>query len=269
MPPEIDPGAYMPCPVDDGWLAFRNELTARAADGARYPIAITRGLRLQPLEAGNGIAAGGTILVRQEVRNLGPVTLDRHVGLWYIAQVPSERPGTIVIPVWEGAAPGSVNPYFGSDLSGVLRQRGSTIIAKALGGRKWKLGVPAAAAAGGISFVREGSHGARTDRGGEGDSWTVVSLRFAVDPDGTYLDRASGGRSMPSNGDAVQAYNYPGTGDAAFSEIEAHAPAVRLEPGERQVFDIEMTVASGTLAGVMSFLGKTGAPGLTPSDLSW
>ena len=197
------------------------------------------------------------------------MTLDRHVGLWYIAQVPSERPGTIVIPVREGAAPGRVNPYFGSDLSGVLRQRGSAIIAKALGGRKWKLGVPAAVAAGGISFIREGSPGARTARAGGIDSWTVVSLHFTVDPGGTYLDMASDGRSMPSNGDAVQAYNDAGTGEAAFSEIEAHAPAVRLEPGERQAFDIEMTIASGTLAGVIDFPGRTSAPGLTPSDLSW
>ena len=59
VPPEIDPGAYTPCPVDDGWLSFRNELTARAADGARFPIAITRSLKLQPLEAGNGIGGGG------------------------------------------------------------------------------------------------------------------------------------------------------------------------------------------------------------------
>ena len=40
----------------------------------------------------------------------------------------------------------------------------------------------------------------------------------------------------------MQAYNDSGTGAMAFAEIEAHAPAVTLAPGERQVFDVVLRV---------------------------
>jgi hypothetical protein len=72
-----------------------------------------------------------------------------------------------------------------------------------------------------------------------------VGFQFPVDPDGVYLDRPPAAIGEHGPGDAVQAYNDPGLGALAFSEIEAHAPAMALGPGERQEFEIVMTVAIG------------------------
>jgi hypothetical protein len=69
-------------------------------------------------------------------------------------------------------------------------------------------------------------------------------MRFAVDPSGTYVDKASHVvPGAPANGDAAQIYCDAGTGDLAFCEIEAHAPAPLLAPGESQGQDISITVA--------------------------
>jgi hypothetical protein len=267
VPRELDPGDYRPSPADAGWIAFRNTFTARSADGASYPVAITRSMRIEGLPAGNAPspAAEVRIRLRHEIENMGSTPLDRRMGLWCIVQVPSEKTGTILIPLSEGAPAGSVRPYFAELPPDVLRSSGRAVLLKALGGQKYKIGVPASAAAGSIAFVRPARYDA-----GAADRWTLVSLRFAVDPSGIYLDRPSYGPEAESTGgDAVQAYNDPGTGDLAFSEIEAHTPAVRLDPGERQLFRVDVTIATGPEHDVVEYLRRELAPGVTPSDLSW
>ena len=263
VPPEIDPGDYRPAPADEGWIAFRNVVTARSADGASYPVAITRSMCIERLPAGValGPSKGVRISFHHELENTGSAPIDRRLGLWCIVQVPSEKTSTILVPLRDVAVAGSVRPYFAVPPHGVLRSSGRTVLVKALGGQKYKIGVSAQAAAGGIAFARP----SRT-----GTDWILVSLSFAVDPSGVYLDRPSHGQEAEtSNGDAVQAYNDPGTGDLAFSEIEAHAPALRLEPGQRQFIQIEMVIAAGPEHEIVEYIQRKVAPGLTPSDLSW
>jgi hypothetical protein len=267
VPPELDPGDYRRAPADEGWMAFRNVFNARSADGATYPVAITRSMRIEGLPSARALGQTSTarMLFRHEIENTGSAPIDGRIGLWFIVQVPSEKTGTILIPVREGAPAGSVHPYWAELPPGVLRSSGRAVLLKALGGRKYKIGVPASAAAGRIAFVRPARHDA-----GAADRWTLVALRFAVDRAGAYLDRPSHGpEAERSGGDAIQAYNDPGTGELAFSEIEAHAPATRLEPGQRQSFEIEMTMTAGPKNEIMESIQHAAAPGITPSDLSW
>jgi hypothetical protein len=263
VPRELDPGEYRPARADEGWIAFRNVFTARSADGASYPVAITRSMRIEEVAAPQapGRSSAVRILFRHEIENTGTTPIDRRLGLWCIVQVPSEKTGTIIIPLRDGAPAGSVHPYFADLPTGVLRTSGRTVLLKALGGRKYKIGVPAQAATGGIAFVRP-------SRAGKG--WILVSLDFAIDRSGVYLDRPSYGPGAESSGgDAVQAYNDTGTGDLAFSEIEAHAPAATLGPRERQSFQIEMTIAARPEHELMEYILREVAPGATPSDPSW
>ncbi|MCX7037580.1 MAG: hypothetical protein NT005_00295 [Spirochaetes bacterium] len=263
VPRELDPGDYQPAPADEGWIAFRNACTARAADGAVFSLAITRSMRIEERQLAQAPERTPAVraLFRHEIENTGSAPIDRRLGLWFIAQVPSEKTGTILIPLREGAPAGSVHPYFGELPPGVLRVSGHMALLKALGGQKYKIGVSAQAAAGGIAFVRP----SRT-----GTDWILVSLGFAVDRSGGYLDRPSHGpEAESSGGDAVQAYNDPGTDHLAFSEIEAHAPAATLGPGERQSFQIEMTIAARPEREIMEYFQRDVAPGVTPSDLSW
>ena len=263
VPQELDPGDYRPSPADEGWIAFRNVFTARSADGASYPVAITRSMRIEELPSARAPeqTSAAQILFRHEIENTGSAPIDRRLGLWCIVQVPSENKGTILIPLRDGAPPGSVHPCFAELPPGVLRTCGHAVLVKALGGQKYKIGVSAQAAAGGIVFARPSQ---------TGKGWILVSLGFAVDPSDIYLDRPSHGpEAETSSGDAVQAYNDPGTGDLAFSEIEAHAPAVVLGPGQRQSSQIEMTIAAQPEHEIMHDIQRDVAPGVTSSDLSW
>jgi hypothetical protein len=226
-------------------------------------VAITRSMCFEELASAQapGRTSAVRILFRHKIENTGSAPIDRRLGLWCIVQVPSERAGTILIPLRDGAPADSVHPYFAELLTGVLRTSGRTVLLKALGGQKYKIGVSAPAATGGIAFVRP----SRT-----GTDWILVSLAFAVDRSGVYLDRPSHGpEAESSGGDAVQAYNDPGTGDLAFSEIEVHAPAVRLEPGQQQSFEIEMRIAAAAQSALMGIVRGEIAADVTPSDPSW
>jgi hypothetical protein len=263
VPRELDPGDFRLAPAAEGWIAFRNVFTARSADGASYPVAITRSMCIEELPSARAPerTSAVRILFRHEVQNTGNALIDRRLGLWCIVQVPSETTGTILIPLRDGAPVGSVHPCFAELPPGVLRMSGRTVLVKALGGQKYKIGVSAQAAAGGIAFVRPSRTTSR---------WILATLSFPVDPRGTYLDAPSfGPGGSGDHGDAVQAYNDPGEGELAFSEIEAHTPAVRLGPGQQQSFQIEMRLASAAGAEISGLLQREVAPGITPSDLSW
>ncbi len=261
VPPGIDPGSYAAIPGAAGWTCLRTAFTARASDGAVFPLLLTRCLRI---EADPALPGRACIRIRQLLENAGPAPVDRRASPWCIVQVPSEAAGTIVVGMRPGAGPGSVVPYFGTGRAIQSRAGTSAVLVKALGGTRWKLGVPADASSGAVSFVRRSRLHA-----GPGAPWTFVGLRFATDPAGAYLEKAAYGAGEPVRGDAVQAYNDPGTGDAAFSEIEAHAPAARIPTGGKHEVEVELVIGAGGFADAAALLADAGCPGLTPSDLSW
>jgi hypothetical protein len=237
VPPELDPAAYAPVPEgreDEGWHAWRTTLGARAADGCGFPIAITRAVRL-----GDEQPPGKGVVLRAELRttleNTGQEPIEGRVGLWNIVQVPAVHRGLITIPLRPGTASEAVHPYFAPLPRGVLAMRRSSAHLRVQGGTRYKVGVSTAAAMGEIGFVGR----SRMERGR-----IRVSLECPVDPRGLYLDRPplETERGQQGPGDALQAYSDSGTGAMAFAEIEAHAPAVTLAPGERQVFDVVLRV---------------------------
>jgi hypothetical protein len=224
VPPELDPGAYAPVPATEGWHAWRTRLLARAADGKQYPVAVTREVRIDDPQSAAPIPVL-RIRFRHAVENIGATPIDKRVGLWCIAQVPSDHAAAILIPLRGGIRSDGIRPYFEELPPGALRITRGLAYLRAQGGTRYKVGAPPAVAAGGIAFI---------GRSRLGPGRVLVCLQFPVDPTGA-----------PGPGDAVQAYNDPGLGALAFSEIEAHAPAMALGPGERQEFEIVMTVAVG------------------------
>ena len=259
VPAEIDPGNYAPAAAEEGWLSWRSAFTARAADGARFPIAITRSMRIarRPEEPDDGPVL--CIRFRHTLENTGSAPIDRRIGLWCVVQVPSELAGTILIPTRVETPAAAVRPYFGALPPGVLRAAGGVAYLKALGGRKYKVGVSSAESDGRIAFL---------GRSRTGTGRILVALRFPVDPSAAYLDKPSHGPEAEElNGDPVQAYNDPGRNENAFSEIEAHAPALVLAPGACQSFEIDMTIASADESAISKIIRREVAAGVTDSEL--
>jgi hypothetical protein len=244
VPPALDPGNYHPCPVAPGWLGFKSSFTARPADGRELPVAITRRMRLEALP---GAPDALRIRFQHELANTGASAIERCIGLWSIIQLPCEEKASVLFRMAPGATrtPGTAgaaaipHPYFTELPADVLRGAGPTVqVLEVKGGRKYKVGVAAAASAGVVAFLGP----ARVPQA-EG-SWILTAQRFAVEPDGVYLDTPDDtGPAARRNGDAVQAYNDPGTGARAFCEIEAHAPAVEITPGGSQEVEIDILVA--------------------------
>jgi hypothetical protein len=239
VPPDLDPGNYEAISALTGWRNYRTILEASAADGARFPISITRSMRLS-----EKVPAHPATLVfdfRHEVRNLGTSTVDRRIGLWSILQLPCAEVGTVFFALTSRHAEGDscLRPYFVALPPGVSGLSGKWAWLRVRGGSRYKVGLGAKDSNGTVLHIRRSSV-AGSDR----NSYLLVAMRFAVDPAGVYLDKPSHrGTEALMNGDAAQAYSDPGKGDRAFCEIEAHSGAACLGPGESDISEIEVTVA--------------------------
>lgn len=71
------------------------------------------------------------------LENKGRTVIDRQVGLWCIAQIPSDPHGTIVIPV---KGQGAVHPCYEEVPAGMLRQQAGHVLLKTGGKKKYKVG---------------------------------------------------------------------------------------------------------------------------------
>ncbi|HEY9595824.1 MAG TPA: DUF6786 family protein, partial [Spirochaetia bacterium] len=231
VPEELDPGGYVEVPGTDGWRSWECRFTARCLDGESFPVSLTRSVRIARGERGPVRLA--RVQLRQTLTNRGGTALDRRIGLWSIAQCPCGEGGRIVLTLAPDHGPSCVRPSFAPLLEGVLEMRPEAAVLRTVPGVKYKVGCDAHSAAGGVAFVGP--------RGGE---YLLVALLTDVDREGTYLDRPVFGGEVPC-GDAIQAYNDPGTGGMAFCELETHAPALRLAPGGSQQAEVSMVVAFG------------------------
>ena len=254
VPPALDPGDYRPSAAAPGWMSFRSSFVARAADGQDLPVAITRRMRL---EAMPGAADALRIRFQHELTNTSATVIRNRIGLWSIIQLPCQEKGTVLFRLTPGAADAArvPHPYFTELPPDVVHGTGTIQFLEVKGGRKYKVGVAAAASAGVVTHLRP----ARAPKRRE--SWILTAQKLTVDRDGVYLDKPdyTGGGSG-DNGDAAQAYNDTGTGPHAFCEIEAHAPAVEVPAGASQIVEIEILIAradrtrmNGILAGELGF----------------
>ncbi|HVO40943.1 MAG TPA: DUF6786 family protein [Spirochaetia bacterium] len=246
--PAMDPAEYRETPAEEGWLAFRSEMTVRTQRGEEYRVAVMRRMKLE--ESGSGRALRMRLV--QGLQNAGTVPLDRQIGLWCIAHVPSDRGGMILIPI---RGPRAAHPCYETPPAGVVREQGGCVFLQTGGVGMYKIGVGAGEAAGSIASLRPARLAGKT---GHEQGWVLTAMRFSVDPAATYVDRPSHESVRDAeNGDAVQVYNAAETGRLSYSELEVHAPAVLLAPGGAQEYEIEMTVAAGSGSEVCETLRET------------
>jgi len=244
VPGDLDPASYRP-DHGEGAHRWRAELHVRSADGSTHRVGISRSMALGPHPRIPGAMA---IRFRHELSNRGDCMLDRRISLWGLIQLPCEEGGgaVFVCLTRPGAAP---VPYFGEVPDPVPGDDGRAAWFRLPGGARFKAGIPASSFAGTLGFVRR----SRLPRGAP---LILAAMTFRVQPVAAYLERApalwrspaaagSGGDAGDASpGDAAQVYQDPGTGPSAFCEIEAHAPAPRLAPGEASAEDILITIAA-------------------------
>lgn len=215
----------------DGRNAFsaccRGELRVASADGTGYHLQIERRVEVRDLP-GTGRSGAGAILlrIRHCLRNLGRTALPGSAGLWGILQLPCQPEGTLLLPDLP------YRSYFGALPDGWARRRDGRLELRAGPGQRYKIGQRPPGPAALLAHRRP-----------EGSARLEVALRFPCSPEGPYLD---GPLSEPgSPGDALQAYNSPLSGREAFCELESHAPAAILAPGQTQQQTVEIEVRYG------------------------
>ena len=237
--PSLDPGDYKSHNGTDGWRLWRNDFTLKSADGEQIRLALSRGSRISD---GPTPPDGAKILrigLLRKLENRGDEPLPHLAGLWNIIQVPSGDGCVVLIPVKTRSKPAAVHPYYYKLPAEAISCTPGLVTLRMSGGRAYKIGVGPDASTGAIAALRWSRI--------EADRFCLVILRFEVDPEARYLDRSSWeGEEGSTNGDPVQAYNSPALGENAFAEIEAHAPAAFLSPGECQSIKMEITIAESS-----------------------
>jgi hypothetical protein len=186
VPLELDPGSYSPVPEKGEWRGYRSAFTARAASGERYPIVLTRSMRI--LEGTDAGLRGSALSIRfrHELTNAGTAIIDRRIGLWSILQLPCGEPGTVLFGLRaepaDAAAP--LRPYFSSLPEGIAGYSGNLAWMRAGGGRKYKVGLPGAYSAGTVAFLRRSRVRRADDK-----TFLLTALSFNVDAAAAYLDK--------------------------------------------------------------------------------
>jgi len=253
VPEEIDPASYVPVPAADGGRSYRADMEARAADGSRYSIAVTRSMSLEQRRS----SWGSILLVRfrNELANRGSVRLDRRLGLWNLIQLPCDVEGIVFV-----AGGPSFRAYHGRLPTVNAGSSGRMAWMRVRGGSRFKAGMSPSDFGGTMGFVRRSRLG-----GSNEDALILTAMAWDPDPSGTYVDlHPESGPLASRNGDAAQVYGDAGTGDMAFCEVEAHAPAPLLGSGQSQSVDITISVAKppreGLAACVSDLLGVEAPP---------
>jgi hypothetical protein len=231
VPPQLDPGRYRAAPAPAGGKSYGMALTARSADGSSRDITLARSMSIEQESTSTGTVLH--IRFRHELGNAGSTVLERKIGLWSIIQLPCDEPGVIFI-----AGGRTLRPYFGELPAMGMGDEGRVAWMRVRGGTRFKAGVSPSDFAGTIGFVRR----ARVPESGR-MPFIFTTMSWEADPTGRYVDGPTGTDSRASGGDAAQAYCDPGTGDLAFCEIEAHAPAPLLAPRESAAQDIRISIA--------------------------
>ncbi len=241
-PPQVDNGDYRPiAPPRPGVLAYESSFQVTTNDGTPYSLRFRReiGALANPL-AGDPLWDGlkgrvgfAGVAFAHALQNRSRTVIDREIGLWSLVQVRGR--GTAIIPVTEGD--GSVKKVYRDYYEPIPEDRralqGGAFTFFLDGSRRYKVGVPADRTGGLVGWLTKFPSGAGL----------LLVQRFAVDPAAKYIDRPKD--APATNGDPFQCYNHLSGGPEGFSELECHAPSVRLEPDGEQVFPVELFVYRG------------------------
>jgi hypothetical protein len=205
VPPALDPGAYRLLECGASTARCGSECRLRPADGAEYRLRLQRQIEIgSPPDLPPG-ARGVDLRIRHSLGNAGRRPICARVGLWSILQLPSLPEGELSLPDI---------PYrlrFGALPAGWARREAGRLALRTLPARRWKVGQPPSGPEAVIAHRRPAPLGE-----------VRITMRCAAVLEGPYLD----------GGDILQTYNSPLSGEEAFCELECHAPAPTLAPGE-------------------------------------
>ncbi|MDZ7262455.1 MAG: hypothetical protein ONB05_10165 [candidate division KSB1 bacterium] len=251
VPAQMDPGNYQLVKREGKSIVCANEFALRNKRDEEYQVKITRTITLldEAPETAEGLGFVG-LQFTHELENLSNKTLGQDVspmGLWSLIQInPS---GTIFVPVQKDQKHGGIiyRDYGGEAFNVIPPERlvvsDEVLCLKVDGKFRCKLGIAPWACKNGLAYLsyREGAEG------------ILYLKQFEVEPEGMYLDHPWG---KPSDyGDAIQMYNDDGK-MGGFAEMECHAPAKALAPGEKQSHTITFTMYTGELETLKKIAGE-------------
>ena len=218
--PALDPGAYRLVENRPSETLCRGECRISSADGTRYHLRIERQAEIGDLPRG-----AVRLSLRHRLRNLGPAAIGAGAGLWSILQLPCQPEGTMLLP----DVP--YRPYFSAPPADWVSRQEGKLQVRTAPGRRWKIGQRP-----------DGPEALLVHRRQEAAGQVRVEVRWPVSPEALYLDKPL---AEPGLGDALQAYNSPLDGREAFCEMECHAPAVSLAPGQEEGQSVEIRIHYG------------------------
>lgn len=235
-PAELDPGNYKPVWISTKGCSYKNIFSITSADKKKYDISLTRTMAIENNPHAVGWHSIKSLLLRfsHQLANEGSSTINKAVGLWSLLQVPCEVKGTVIIPLLFTNDRNYRDTYFRKVPEGCIKVADDIIYMQVLGGIDYKIGVGADQSAGCIASISP----SRVDK-----DYVMIIKKFKVDNKGAYADRPA--KEPETNGDPIQSYNSSDKGDAAFFELECHAPSIELKPQETQTFDIQIYFYKG------------------------
>jgi hypothetical protein len=238
VPNVMDPGDYkITKHIPHSMIEMKNDFDVITTDKTSYSLSFNRKITLKKndLEQNIPFLKNKSLFVELEhtLENLGKAAINKEIGLWSIIQI--EPPGKIVVQLKNA----NVDNYFCDNYyeripKERIRKENNLAIIYVDGAKRYKLGFPPNKVLGKIAYLSKFKE----------DRYFLVVKSFEIDHDAIYVDKPY--NSDRANGDVIQIYNHSEGGKLAFAELEAHAPAVLLLPGETQTFKIDMFFLTGT-----------------------
>jgi hypothetical protein len=239
VPQQMDPGQYELTAQTTRQVECANEFTICNRDQAEYHVRIIRKIKSLDSPPLPGLVKFAGFEFTHSILNLGTTTWGREVdfmGLWSLVQI--NPGGTLLVPL-KPDVPAAYRNYFNIFTVSHLQATKALLRVKIDGKFRGKLGIAPAAARDWLGYL--------CDRGP--NSYLIIK-QFLVDPTGIYLDHPWG--QTAAYGDPVQLYNDDGK-MGGFGEMECHAPANVLKPGEQQDFSADIRFYTGPIQDLLEF----------------
>lgn len=248
VPEVMDPGTYKIINhIPNKTVEMKNDFNVLTTDNTQYHFSMNRRITLLNNDCDHSpyIPQEKTLLVEFEHRleNRGKTAINKEIGLWSILQV--NPPGKIIVPLKNTYNYNFFcDNYYEKIPEERIRKENNFAIVYVDGARRYKLGFPPDKVLGKIAYVSKFND----------DRYYFILKSFDIPENAVYVDKPY--KDKRADGDVIQIYNHSEGGDMAFSELEIHAPAPFLLPGESQSFKIYMLFMIGTKEEIIDVLEK-------------
>jgi hypothetical protein len=236
----MDPGNYTVIGhVQNAMVKLSSDIDITSVDGTAYSLSITREIALHspeyvqntyPFLTDARSLQSISISFKHYLKNRGQRTVQKEIGLWSILQV--NPPGLILNPITEFPQK-LFYEYYDPFPAERMETFNNGVAIFVDGARRFKIGFPPAHTRGTTGYLSQLS----------GGRYGLIITSFVHNPAGHYVDKPQG--DSRDSGDVIQFYNHYEGGTMAFAELECHAPAETLAPGEEQAFAVEMLFLAG------------------------